>query len=106
MHFTRATELDPNFAIAWASLSSAHIFTYAEIDATPRRLALGKEALDRAVALQPDHGEVHFAQGMYEYRGRRDFEAALLAFEKARARSANKVSAIEFSAYVKRRQGK
>ena len=105
-HFTRATELDPSFAIAWASLASAHIFTYAEIDATPRRLALGKEALDRAIALQPDHGEVHFAQGMYQYRGRRDFEAALLAFEKARASSANKVSAIEFSAYVKRRQGK
>ena len=105
-HFTRATELDPKFALAWASLASIHIFTYAEIDATPRRLALGKAALDRAIALQPDHGEVHFAQGMYEYRGRRDFEAALAAFEKARERSTNKVAAIEFSAYVKRRQGK
>ena len=105
-HFTRATELDPKFALAWASLSVAHIFTYAELDATPSRLALGKQALDRAVALQPDHGEVHFAQGMYQYRGRRDFEAALAAFEKARERSANKVAAIEFSSYVKRRQGK
>ena len=104
--FTRATELDPSFALAWASLSVAHIFTYAEFDATPRRLALGKKALDRAVALQPDHGEVHFAQGMYQYRGRRDFEAALSAFQKARERSANKVAAIEFSSYVKRRQGK
>jgi tetratricopeptide (TPR) repeat protein len=43
---------------------------------------------------------------MYQYRGRRDFEAALAAFEKARERSSNKVAAIEFSAYVKRRQGK
>ena len=104
--FTRATELDPRFALAWASLSVAHIFTYAELDAMPGRLALGKEALDRAVALQPDHGEVHFAQGMYQYRGRRDFEAALSSFQKARERSSNKVAAIEFSSYVKRRQGK
>jgi TolB-like protein/Tfp pilus assembly protein PilF len=105
-HFTRATELDPKFAVAWASLCVAHIFTYAEFETTPRRLALGEEALDRATALQPDHGDVHFARGMYEYRGRRDFEAALRAFDKARERSANKVKAIEFSAYVKRRQGK
>ena len=104
--FTRASELDSNFAVAWASLCVAHVFVYAELEETPQRLGLARAALDRAIALQPDHGDVHFAQGMYQYRGERNFEAALAAFEKSRQRSANRVSAIEFSAYVKRRQGK
>lgn len=104
--FSQAVQRDPNFALAWSSLSVAHMFVYAEFDATLPRLASAKEALDRAIALQPDLGEVYFAQGMYLYRGQRDFQAALAAFEKARQRSAKRVPAIEFSAYVKRREGK
>ena len=105
-YFERAVQLDPKFALAWAALSVAHVFQYVELDRTPQRLQKVKEALDRALQLQPELGEAHFAQGMYRYRALHNYEGALASFEKARERSANRVVAIEFAAYVKRRQGK
>jgi TolB-like protein/Tfp pilus assembly protein PilF len=106
LYFARAVELDPKFVSAWASLSVAHSSIYTESDQTPQRLAQAKQALDRARQLQPEAGGTYFAEGMYRYRGLRDYDGALAAFEKARSRSANRVEAIEFTAYVKRRQGK
>jgi TolB-like protein/Tfp pilus assembly protein PilF len=106
LYLDRAVQLDPNFGLAWASLSVAHTFIYAEYERTSQRLAKAKAALDTALRLDPDSGETQFALGMYRYRGRADYEGALAAFQKARQRAANRVEAIEFSAYVKRRQGK
>jgi TolB-like protein/Tfp pilus assembly protein PilF len=105
-HFSRAVELDPKFALAWAYLSVAHSYNYSEFDRTPKRAGLAKETLDRALSLQPDLGEVHFAEGMYSYKVLHDYEKALEAFQKARGHLANRLMAIEFSGYVKRRQGK
>jgi TolB-like protein/Tfp pilus assembly protein PilF len=106
LYLDRAVQLDPNFGLAWASLSAAHTFIYAEYDRTPQRLALAKRALDTALRLDPESGETQFALGMFRYRGLADYEGALSAFQKARRRAANRVESIEFSAYVKRRQGK
>ena len=106
LYLDRAVQLDPNFGLAWASLSVAHTFIYAEYERTPQRLAKAKAALDTALRLDPDSGETQFALGMYRYRGLADYKGALAAFQKARQRAANRVEAIEFSAYVKRRQGR
>ncbi len=105
-YFARAVELDPNFALGWAYLAVVQSFKYTAFDSTPARAAEAKRALDRAQELQPDLGEVWLAQGMYRYKVLRDFDRALESFEKARDRLANRVMAIEFSAYVKRRQGR
>ncbi len=104
-YFARAVELDPNFALGWAYLALVQSFKYTAFDSTPERAAEAKRALDRAQELQPDLGEFWLAQGMYRYKVLRDFDRALESFEKARERLANRVTAIEFSAYVKRRQG-
>ncbi|MEP6975859.1 MAG: hypothetical protein ABI787_12600 [Spartobacteria bacterium] len=106
VYLDRAVQLDPQFAVAWAYLSVAHTFNYAEFDASAHHLAEAKRALDAARRLAPESGETQFALGFYYYRGLRDFDAALVALAKARSQSANRVAAIEFSAYVKRRQGK
>ncbi len=106
LYLGRAVHLDPKFALAWALLSVAQTWTYAELDQTPERLAQAKRALDSALRLQPDAGDTHFAQGMYLYRGLRDYDGALAAFQKARARAPNQVAPIEFTGYVKRRQAK
>ena len=106
LYFAHAVQLDPDFATAWASLSAAHSYTYAEFDRTPARLARAKEALDAALRLAPEAGETQFALGLYRYRGQRDYEGALAAFAKASAQATSRVEASEFSAYVKRRQGK
>ena len=105
-HLSQAVELDPKFALGWSFLSVAYSNSYAELAATEARAAKAKEALDNALALNPDLGEAHFAQGMYRYKVQRDFDGALESFQLARDHSANRAMAIEFSAYVKRRQGK
>jgi TolB-like protein/Tfp pilus assembly protein PilF len=105
-HLSRAVELDPKFVGAWSLLSVAHTFVYAESERTPQRAAQAKDALEQAQRLQADNGDVHFAEGMYRYRILRAYDDALASFEKARVGSANRVLAAEFSAYVKRRQGK
>ena len=104
--FSRAVELDPKFVLGWSFLAVARSYKYSEFDPTPQRAAEAKEALERARSLQPDLGEVHFAEGMYCYKVLRDYERALQAFQKARQSSTNRPMALEFSAYVKRRQGK
>ncbi len=105
-YFSRAVELDPKFAIAWSFLSVTHAYRYHEMERTPERAAQAKAALDQAVSLQPQLGETQFAEGMYQYKVRRDFDKALEAFQKARQSSTNRPMAIEFMSYVKRRQGK
>lgn len=105
-HFARAAELDPNFTQAWSRLAVAYTMIYAEVDATPAVAARAKEALERAQRLDADIGDVHFAEGLYRYRVLRDFPRALESFERARQQRANELEAVEFTAYVKRRQGK
>ncbi|CAN5673746.1 hypothetical protein BH20VER1_BH20VER1_06680 [soil metagenome] len=105
-HLERAVQLDPEFAVAWALLSAINTIAYAEHDRTPQRLGRAKEALDQAQRLAPNSGDTSFALGLYRYRGLVDYDGALAAFEKAREHSSNRLAATEFSAYVKRRQGK
>jgi TolB-like protein/Tfp pilus assembly protein PilF len=104
--YARAVQLDANFAVAWANLSLVHTLSFAEFDPTAERLAEAKRALDTAFRLQPGLGEAHFALGLYRYRGLRDYEGALKAFDDAIDHGVNKALSLEFSSYVKRRQGK
>jgi TolB-like protein len=105
-HYTRAVQLDPKFALAWAYLSVVHTLTYAEQEPTTERLALAKRAVDTAFELQPTLGDAHFALGLYRYRGLRDYDAALKAFDDAIQHGVEKALSLEFASYVKRRQGK
>ncbi|MBA2430519.1 MAG: tetratricopeptide repeat protein [Chthoniobacterales bacterium] len=105
-HLERAVQLDAQFAEAWALLSAVNTLSFAEFDRTPQRLGRAKEALDQAQRLATNSGDTNFALGLYRYRGLADYDGALAAFEKAREHSSNRVAATEFSAYVKRRQGK
>jgi TolB-like protein/Flp pilus assembly protein TadD len=78
MMLERATELDPDFALAYAALSDAHSMTYhMGFDRAEERLARAKEALDRALILQPKLPEAHLAYGDYYYMGYRNYEKAL-----------------------------
>jgi TolB-like protein/Tfp pilus assembly protein PilF len=105
-HYTRAVQLDPKFALAWAYLSVVHTLNYAEGEPTAERLALAKRAVDTAFELQPTLGDAHFALGLYRYRALRHYDAALEAFDDAIQYGVHKALSLEFSSYVKRRQGK
>ena len=84
--YTRATELDPSFALAFARLARSHIWQFHLFsDRTEARLALARRAADSALKLQPDLPEAHLAQGQIHYWGELDYPKALEEFRIALA---------------------
>jgi len=58
------------------------------------------------LALQPELAEAHLSMGYVHYWGRRDYDAALAEFDKARKTLPNSANVLTASAFVHRRQGK
>src|SRR2546428_7608287 len=82
--YQEAVKLDPNFVLAWAYLSCAQSgYYWIGLDPSPARLAAAKDAVDRALALDPNLPETHLALGYYRYYGQRDFTGALAEFQQA-----------------------
>ena len=105
--FSRATELDPKFALAYAELSEAHSRMYHwNIDRKTERREMAREAAEQALAIDPDLPEGHRALAYYYYRGHRDYEAALREFDIAARALPNDSQLIEGTAYIWRRQGR
>jgi len=103
--FHDAVTLDPQYAQAWAQLGIAES-QKSGYERTPAQLARAKEAVDTAVRLQPDLGEVHEGLATYYYYGLRDFDHALTELELARTFSPNDANIIFYIGLIKRRQGK
>jgi TolB-like protein/Flp pilus assembly protein TadD/tRNA A-37 threonylcarbamoyl transferase component Bud32 len=105
--FQRAVELDPDFALAHAELSKAHLRLYnSRFDRTEERLAMAKRAVDRATELAPDSPQVHLALGFYHYQRHRDYEAALEEFAIAERGMPSDAGLLAATAFVYRRQGR
>ena len=104
--FQEAVKLDPNFVLAWAYLSIAQSQSYwLGTDPSPSRLAAAKDALDRALALDPDLPETHLALGYYRYYGPRDYAGALAEFRQAERALPNSADVILALAALQRRLG-
>lgn len=102
-----ATRLDPAFARAYCLLAHAHEDLYwEELDRTPARLALAKQALDAAVRLNPELGETHLAQARYEYIAFRDYDAAGRELELARRALPNASEVLILGGLIDRRQNR
>jgi serine/threonine-protein kinase len=105
--FTRAVELDPRFARAWAGLATAHIELYwFHGDRSTRRIELAQQALERAAALAPDDPEVVLIRGIFRYHAFLDYEGALRELEQLRQIDPGRAEAYEWMAYVQRRSGR
>jgi serine/threonine protein kinase/Flp pilus assembly protein TadD len=105
--YDKAVELDTRFALAYAQLSRAHLFMYFLFyDHIEERLAMAKDALDKALELAPDLLEVRLALGHYYYHGHLDYDLALEQFAIARKRQPNNSELLTLIGYVQRRQGK
>ena len=80
-----AAVLDPNFTLALAAASVTHsvLYGYIEWDHTPERKAMAKIALDKAIALDPDHPRVHYAKAFYQSECIGDLSTALSELEIA-----------------------
>jgi len=105
--FERAVELDPEFSLAYAKLGFAHLLFYWHgHDRTPERLAKAKQAVDRALELQPGSPQARLALGYYHYYGYLDYDRALAEFEIARRALPNRADIFAATGYIRRRQGK
>ncbi len=103
-HYEQAVKLDPDFALAWAHLSSVNSsISFSEINS--QRLARAKTALERAVTLAPDAAATEIARGNYAYYGHFEYAKALAAYRKALQISPNSTTALVNIGFVLRRQG-
>jgi serine/threonine protein kinase/tetratricopeptide (TPR) repeat protein len=83
--YLQATELDPEFALAFARLARARIWQFHFSDRTVGKLAAARAAVDSALTLDPELPEGHLALGQIHYWGELDYEAALREFRLAHA---------------------
>ncbi|WP_445147059.1 winged helix-turn-helix domain-containing protein [Dyella sp. Tek66A03] len=105
--YQQALAKDPNFALASAALARAHMQVYFfGPDRTNARLVEAKTAADRALALQPNLGQAHYALGLYDYWGHRDYAAATTQLELARQALPNSATVELLIASIARRQGR
>ncbi len=104
--FKKAVNLDPNFAEAWASLSSVHSTLYwFYYDRSDQRIDKAKYAVEKAFELRPGFPLAHKALGDYYYHCKLDYKQALEQYTKARRGLGENSELFASIGYVKRRQG-
>jgi len=102
-----AIEKDSSFALAYAWLARAHLYSYfLWPDKGSEQLELGKNAAETAFRLSNQGPEGHMAMGYYYYYGRRDYDRASEHFSHVLVEQPNNSDAIEATAYIQRRQGR
>jgi TolB-like protein/cytochrome c-type biogenesis protein CcmH/NrfG len=81
---TKAVELDPEFAQAWAMLVEIHAqATWIGYDTSPERFAMVKTALDNAIRFAPHSAETIAAQAEYQYRVEQNYKQSVETFKQA-----------------------
>ena len=101
----KATELDPDFALAYVQISLIHSRMYFFGDnRTKERLVKSRAAVDRAFELQADLPEAQAALAFYYYWGLLDYDRAEEIFKSVQKAQPN--SPPELLGYIQRRQGK
>jgi TolB-like protein/Tfp pilus assembly protein PilF len=102
-----AVKLDPKFARAWALLAYVDAFGYitAFLQPTEALREEARNAVETALALQPDLGEAVLAKGSYYYACQKDYDMAENSLEQARRLLPNSSKIPEFLAYISRRRG-
>ena len=104
--YKRATDLDPEFALAWARYAmTMTAMAWVSVDNNRTLARDAKNAIDTAFALQPDLPEARLALADYHYRINRDFNAALAQLEIAHAASPSNSDVLEAMGLTQRRLG-
>jgi len=101
-----AVARDPQFVLAYCMLGELHLDMYHTRDHTPARLELANAAIQNAVRLQPDAGEVHRALAHYAYIVSFDYDRVRAELELARRKLPNDAEIYDMTGLVDRRQGR
>jgi TolB-like protein/DNA-binding winged helix-turn-helix (wHTH) protein/TPR repeat protein len=85
-YYERATQLDPSYALAWAGLSRARNWQ-ANVDRIPAEEGhrLAREAVERALALNPNLAEAHAQLGRIKQQIDFDWAGGDASFQRALA---------------------
>jgi TolB-like protein/class 3 adenylate cyclase/Flp pilus assembly protein TadD len=104
--YRHALERDPNFAEAAAELARSRLSRHWNVSPLgAQELDEVKSTSDRALALAPNSPEAHFALGLFFYQAHREYEKALMEFNRTLELQPNNVLARQYCAYVYRRRG-
>ncbi|MEO5856857.1 MAG: tetratricopeptide repeat protein, partial [Chthoniobacterales bacterium] len=103
----QAVARDPAFLLAYCQLARSHrlLFWFGH-DPTPGRLELAHAAIQNAVRLDRDAGEVHLALAEYALQGRRDYDGARAELELAQRTLPNSADVYFWYGAIDRRQGR
>ncbi len=102
-----AVARDPHFLLAYCMLGRQHLVMYwGGYDHTSTRRELANAAIQNAVHLQPDAGEVHLALACYAYHGFQDYDRARAELDLARSTLPNDVDVFYLTGAIDRRQGR
>jgi TolB-like protein/Flp pilus assembly protein TadD len=104
--YDRALQLDESFALAAAYYSQMEAWIYRNFDKQPERAQKGRALAQRALQLQPELPEAHWALGYWYYYGDLNYDAALKEFEIAQRGLPNNADAYLAIGAIQRRQGK
>jgi len=80
--FTRAIEIDPSYARAYAGIADSYSYLYMYWDASEANLASAEEASRKALLLDPGLSEAHVSRGLAISLGKR-YDEAELEFQTA-----------------------
>ncbi len=104
--YRSAIELDPNFSKAYVRLSICYLFMYwSYFDHSQEILAKGKEAIDRALQIDPSLPDAHIALGTYYFWGFLNYSKALDEIRIAEQQLGNNSECIFTKANIYRRSG-
>ena len=104
--YREAIDRDPKFALAMARLVESRMFRRWFLKSlTDAELPEVESMAEQALALAPDLAEAHIALGEFYYYGHRQYDQALSEFQRAVQLQPNNVRALEYCAYIHRRQG-
>ena len=101
----KATELDPDFALAYSRQSYIHSRLYFfSVDRSEERRMRSRTAVNRAFEIDPDFPEAHWASAFYHYWCLSDYARAAEIFESVQKIRPNIDPQV--LGYIQRRQGK
>ena len=104
--YERAVGLDPQFALAWARLSSIRSSLYVNAAPTPELAAAARQAAERALALDPGLAAAHRALGFLHRLVSKDPARALAAFSDGLALAPDDAGLLAAAALAERGLGR
>jgi TolB-like protein len=104
--YRQALARDPNFGEAAAELARSRLLLHWNVaPLAPAELEEVKSLIERALAPAPNSPEAHFALGLFFYFGHRQYEKALMEFNRTLELKPNYALARFYCAMVYRRRG-